>query len=114
MLKSPGTEQGTAVYKVNTERQFGLTGNEGNHSENVKEDYFYLDSTAKHSYMKYLNKYPQAAYPYTQLAQENRRRDKSQPQFELLDTGVFEQGRHFDVVVEYAKSDICLPCLEEK
>jgi hypothetical protein len=88
------------------ERLFGLTGNEGNHGEDVKEYYFYLDSTPTHSYMKYLYKYPQAAYPYTQLVEENRRRDKSQPEFELLDTGVFEENRYFDVVVEYAKADV--------
>ena len=85
------------------ERLFGLTGNEGNHGEDVKECYFYLDSTPTHSYMKYLYKYPQAAFPYSQLVEENRRRDKHSPEFELMDTGVFAENRYFDVVVEYAK-----------
>jgi hypothetical protein len=85
------------------ERLFGLTGNEGNHGEDVKEYYFYLDNTPTHSYMKALYKYPQAAFPYAQLVAENRRRDRHQPEFELLDTGVFEDNRYFDVGVEYAK-----------
>jgi hypothetical protein len=85
---------------------FGVTGNEGNHGEDVKEYYFYLDSTPTHSYMKFLYKYPQAAYPYGQLLEENRRRGKDQPEFELLDTGVFEDNRYFDVFVEYAKGDV--------
>jgi hypothetical protein len=88
------------------ERLFGLTGNQGNHGEDVKECYFYLDSTPTHSYMKCLYKYPQAEFPYFQLVEENRRRDKSQPEFELLDTGVFNDNRYFDVFVEYAKADI--------
>ena len=88
------------------ERIFGLTGNEGNHGEDVKEYYFYLDSTPSHSYMKYLYKYPQAEFPYAKLVEENRRRDKSQPEFELLDTDVFEEDRYFDVFVEYAKADV--------
>ena len=88
------------------ERVFGLTGNEGNHGEDVKEYYFYLDSTPTHSYMKYLYKYPQAAFPYTELAEVNRRRDKKQPEYELIDTGVFDHDRYFDVVVEYAKADV--------
>jgi len=88
------------------ERLFGLTGNQGNHGEDVKECYFYLDSTPTHSYMKYLYKYPQAEFPYARLAEENRRRDKTQPEFELLDTGVFDGNRYFDVFVEYAKADI--------
>jgi hypothetical protein len=79
------------------ERLFGLTGNEGNHGEDVKEYYFYLDSTPTHSYMKYLYKYPQTEFPYTQLVEENRRRGKDQPEFELLDTGVFKEDRYFDV-----------------
>jgi hypothetical protein len=87
------------------ERLFGLTGNEGNHGEDVKEYYFYLDSTPTHSYMKYLYKYPQAEFPYAHLVEENRRRGKSQPEFELLDTGVFNDDRYFDVFVEYAKGD---------
>ena len=86
------------------ERIFGLTGNEGNHGEDVKEYYFYLDSTPTHSYMKYLYKYPQAEFPYAQLVEENRRRGKNDPEFELMDTGVFEEDRYFDVVVEYAKA----------
>jgi hypothetical protein len=88
------------------ERIFGLTGSEGNHGEDVKEYYFYLDSTPTHSYMKYLYKYPQAEFPYAQLLEENRRRDKKQPEFELLDTGIFNQDRYFDVFVAYAKADI--------
>ncbi len=88
------------------ERLFGLTGNEGNHGEDVKEYYFYLDSTPTHSYMKYLYKYPHAEYPYSQLIDENRRRGKNQSEFELLDTGVFSENRYFDVVVEYAKGDV--------
>jgi hypothetical protein len=86
------------------ERIFGLTGNEGNHGEDVKEYYFYLDSTPTHSYMKYLYKYPQAEFPYAQLVEENRRRGKSEREFELLDTGVFDENRYFDVLVEYAKA----------
>jgi hypothetical protein len=85
------------------ERLFGLTGNEGNHGEDVKEYYFYLDNTPTHSYMKALYKYPHSAFPYAQLIEENRRRDRHQPEFELLDTGVFDQNRYFDVFVEYAK-----------
>jgi Mannosylglycerate hydrolase MGH1-like glycoside hydrolase domain/Glycosyl hydrolase family 63 C-terminal domain len=86
------------------ERIFGLTGSEGNHGEDVKEYYFYLDSTPTHSYMKHLYKYPQAAFPYIQLAEENRRRGKGDPEFELMDTGVFEGDRYFDVITEYAKA----------
>src|SRR5205085_12490108 len=85
------------------ERLFALTGNEGNHGENVKEYYFYLDSTPTHSYMKYLYKYCQAAYPYDQLVNENRRRGRNDPEFELIDTGVFQDNRYFDVFIEYAK-----------
>src|SRR5258707_269261 len=88
------------------ERLFGLTGNEGNHGEDVKEQYFYLDSTPTHSYMRMLYKYPQAEFPYAQLVAENRRRGKDQPEFELLDTGVFNENRYFDVLVEYAKVDV--------
>ncbi len=87
------------------ERLFGLTGNEGNHGEDVKEYYFYLDSTPTHSYMKFLYKYPQAAFPYGQLVEENRRRGKRDPEFELIDTGIFNEDRYFDVVVEYAKTN---------
>jgi len=85
------------------ERLFGLTGSEGNHGEDVKEYYFYLDSTPTHSFMRYLYKYPHAAFPYTQLVDENRRRGRGEPEFELADTGVFDAGRYFDVTVEYAK-----------
>jgi len=88
------------------ERLFGLTGNEGNHGEDVKECYFYLDSTPTHSYMKYLYKYPQTEFPYSQLVEENRRRGKDQPEFELMDTGVFSDDRYFDVFVEYAKAGV--------
>jgi len=86
------------------ERLFGLTGNEGNHGEDVKEYYFYLDSTPTHSYMKYLYKYPQAAFPYAWLVEENRRRGRGAFEFELLDTGVFAEDRYFDVLAEYAKA----------
>ena len=85
------------------ERLFGLTNSEGNHGEDVKEYYFYLDSTPTHSYMKYLYKYPQAAYPYANLVDTNRGRNRNEPEYELLDTGVFDQDRYFDVFVEYAK-----------
>ena len=88
------------------ERAFGLTGSEGNHGEDVKEYYFYLDSTPTHSYMKYLYKYPQAEFPYGQLVEENRRRGKLASEFELIDTGVFNDDRYFDVFVEYAKADV--------
>jgi Glycosyl hydrolase family 63 C-terminal domain len=87
------------------ERLFGLTSNEGNHGEDVKEYYFYLDNTPTHSYMKYLYKYPQEEYPYEKLLKENRRRTKLDAEYELVDTGVFDQGRYFDVVVEYAKAE---------
>ena len=86
------------------ERLFGLTANEGNHGEDVKEYYFYLDSTPTHSYMKALYKYPQAEYPYARLVEENRRHSRNDPEFELLDTGIFEQSRYFDIFVEYAKA----------
>jgi len=85
------------------ERLFGLTNSEGNHGEDVKEYYFYLDSTPTHSYMKYLYKYPQAAYPYTNLIETNRRRSRNEFEYELLDTGIFAEDRYFDVFVEYAK-----------
>jgi hypothetical protein len=87
------------------ERAFGLTGSEGNHGEDVKEYFYYLDSTPTHSYMKYLYKYPQAAFPYTLLIEENRRRGRDQPEFDLIDTGVFHENRYFDIFVEYAKAD---------
>jgi hypothetical protein len=87
------------------ERMFGLTGSEGNHGEDVKEYYFYLDSTPTHSYMKMLYKYPQAAYPYTDLVFENRRRGYTAFEYELMDTGIFDRNRYFDVYTEYAKGD---------
>ena len=86
------------------ERLFGLTNGEGNHGEDVKELYFYTDGTPTHSYHRMLYKYPQAAFPYSRLRAENRRRDQTQPEYELLDTGVFEGNRCFDVTVEYAKA----------
>jgi hypothetical protein len=92
------------VDPILKERLFGLTGNEGNHGEDVKEYYFYLDSTPTHSYMKFLYKYPQAPFPYTQLLDENRWRSKGEPEYELADTGVFDDNHYFDVVVEYAKA----------
>ena len=86
------------------ERAFGLTGNQGNHGEDVKEYYFYLDATPSHSWMRYLYKYPQAEYPYAWLVEENHRRSREEPAFTLIDTGVFEEGRYFDVEVRYAKA----------
>ncbi|MEP6749247.1 MAG: glucosidase [Bacteroidota bacterium] len=88
------------------ERYFGLTGNQGNHAEDVKELYYYLDSTPTHSYMKMLYKYPQAEYPYEWLLNENRNRNKLQPEFELIDTGIFNGDKYFDVFTEYAKANI--------
>ena len=87
------------------ERMFGLTGPEGNHGEDCKELYYYLDSTPTHSYMKMLYKYPQQEYPYTKLVEENKRRGRLDPEYELLDTGVFDQNKYFDVFIEYAKAD---------
>lgn len=86
------------------ERLFGLAGPEGNHAEDCKECYYYLDSTPTHSYMKMLYKYPQAEYPYQELIEENRKRGKQDPEYELIDTGVFDQGKYFDVFIEYAKA----------
>jgi len=86
------------------ERLFGLTGNEGNHGEDVKEYYFYLDSTPTHSYMKALYKYPQSEFPYRALAEENRRRGRGDFEYELLDTGAFDENRYFDIFTEYAKA----------
>ena len=88
------------------ERLFGLSGPQGNHGEDVKECYFYLDSTPTHSYMKYLYKYPQAAFPYEDLVEENRRRGRSAPEYELLDTGVFDEDRYWDILIEYAKAGV--------
>ena len=86
------------------ERYFGLTGNQGNHGEDVKEYYYYLDNTPTHSYMKMLYKYPQAEFPYSQLGEENNSRTKADPEFELIDTGIFNEDKYFDVFVEYAKN----------
>ena len=86
------------------ERLFGLTGSEGNHGEDVKEYYFYLDSTPTHSYMKFLYKYPQSEFPYARLVEENRHRNRNECEFELMDTGVFDGDHYFDVFVEYAKA----------
>ena len=83
----------------------GLTNSEGNHGEDVKEYYFYLDSTPTHSYMRYLYKYPQREYPYRDLVETNRRRSREESEYELLDTGIFNDDRYFDVFVEYAKAD---------
>ena len=94
---------GTARDPILKERLFGLTNSEGNHGEDVKEYYFYLDSTPTHSYMKYLYKYPQAAFPYSDLVATNKRRNRGDLEYELLDTGVFNDDRYFDVFVEYAK-----------
>jgi hypothetical protein len=93
------------------ERLFGLNSHEGNHGEDVKEYYFYLDNVPSHSYMKFLYKYPHAEFPYQWLVEENRRRTIEQPEFELIDTGAFAEDRYFDIVVEYAKAtpeDICI------
>jgi len=86
------------------ERFFGLTGNQGNHGEDVKELYYFLDATPTHSYLKMLYKYPQAAFPYEELLEENSRRGKNDPEYEIQDTGVFKEGRYFDVFIEYAKA----------
>ena len=86
------------------ERLFGLSGSEGNHGEDVKEYYFYLDATPTHSYLKMLYKYPQRAFPYADLVETNRHRSKDEPEYELIDTGVFSENRYFDVFVEYAKA----------
>src|SRR5512138_2378216 len=95
------------------ERLFGLTNSEGNHGEDVKELYYYLDATPTHSYLRMLYKYPQRAFPYASLVEENRRRGKYQPEFELLDAGVIDDDRYFDVFVEYAKAgpDEVLMCI---
>jgi hypothetical protein len=88
------------------ERLFGLSGNQGNHGEDVKEIYYYLDSTPTHSYMKMLYKYPQAEYPYRLLVEESRQRNKLDPEFEIIDTGLFDEDKYFDIFIEYAKHDI--------
>jgi hypothetical protein len=87
------------------ERIFGLTGNEGNHGEDVKEYYYYLDSTPTHSFMKFLYKYPQNEFPYAELIENNRNRSKSEGEFELIDSGIFDENKYFDVFVEYAKAE---------
>src|SRR5580704_12023460 len=87
------------------ERLFGLTSYEGNHGEDVKELYYYLDSSPTHSYMKMLYKYPQAAFPYEWLLSENKKRTRLDPEFELIDTGIFNDDNYFDIFVEYAKAD---------
>jgi hypothetical protein len=88
------------------ERIFGLNGNEGNHGEDVKEHYYYLDSTPTHSYMEFLYKYPQDEFPYAKLTEENRKRSRNELEFELIDTGIFDDDRYFDVFVNYAKADV--------
>ena len=88
------------------ERLFGLTGNEGNHGEDVKEYYFYVDSTPTHSYMKYLYKYPQSAYPYDDLVQTNHHRSRNEMEYELADTTAFADNKYFDVEIEYAKAAV--------
>ena len=93
------------------ERLFGLNAWQGNHGEDVKECYFYLDGTPSHSYMKYLYKYPQEEFPYERLREENRKRTALEPEYELIDTGIFDQSRYFDIFIEYAKAspeDICI------
>ncbi len=97
--------------KILKDRLFGLAGPEGNHAEDVKEYYYYLDSTPTHSYMKYLYKYPQEEFPYEELRTENQNRDKTRAEYELIDTGIFDDDKYFDVFVEYAKDDyddICI------
>jgi hypothetical protein len=86
------------------ERLFGLTNAEGNHGEDVKECYFHLDNTPTHSWMRYLYKYPQAAFPYDDLVETNARRTRREPEYELIDTGVFDDDRYFDVFIDYAKA----------
>ena len=86
------------------ERLFGLTGKQGNHGEDVKEYYYYLDNTPTHSYMKCLYRYPQQEFPYVRLLEESLRRTRDDPEFELIDTGIFADNRYFDVTAEYAKA----------
>ena len=94
---------GTSADPILKERLFGLTNSEGNHGEDVKEYYFYLDSTPTHSYMKYLYKYPQREFPYQDLIEKNGQRSREEMEYELLDTGIFDDDRYFDVFMEYAK-----------
>ena len=88
------------------ERLFGVSGPEGNHGEDVKEYYYYLDSTPTHSYMKALYKYPQSPFPYSDLVDTNRRRPRYESEYELIDTGIFDENRYFDIFIEYAKNDV--------
>ncbi len=94
------------VDPILKERLFGVSGPEGNHGEDVKEYYYYLDSTPTHSYMKALYKYPQSAFPYSDLARTNRERPRTEPEYELIDTGIFNDNRYFDIFIEYAKYDV--------
>jgi hypothetical protein len=99
------------VDPILKERLFGLSGKEGNHGEDVKEIYYYLDATPSHSYLKYLYKYPQKPYPYEDLVIENGNRSSYDPEYELIDTGIFDEDRYFDIYIEYAKAspeDICI------
>ena len=98
--------------KVLKDRLFGLSGPEGNHAEDVKEYYYYLDATPTQSYLKYLYKYPQSEFPYEDLRRENRRRDKTQAEYELIDTGVFKDDKYFDIFIEYAKGDFDDICVK--
>src|ERR1700736_2695349 len=91
------------VDPILKERMFGLTNKQGNHGEDVKECYFYLDNVPSHAYMRYLYKYPQSVFPYLDLVEENQRRGRGEPEYELLDTGIFDDNRFFDVFIEYAK-----------
>src|SRR5579871_2771521 len=97
--------------RILKERLFGLSNAEGNHGEDVKEYYFHLDATPSHSYLRYLYKYPQSEFPYRQLIEENGRRTTADREFELLDTGIFDDDRYFDIFIEYAKAgpdDVCI------
>ena len=87
------------------ERLFGLSNHEGNHGEDVKELYYYLDNIPTHYYMKYLYKYPQAEFPYDDLINKNKSSNKHEPEYEILDTGIFNDNKYFDVFIEYAKND---------
>lgn len=98
--------------KVLKDRLYGLSGPQGNHAEDVKEYYYYLDSTPTHSYMKYLYKYPQEEFPYEDLQRVNKRRTKTQPEYELMDTGIFDEDKYFDVFIEYAKADFDDICIK--
>ncbi len=89
--------------KLIKERLFGLTHEEGNHGEDVKECYYYIDNTPTHSYMKMLYKYPQSEFPYSELLEENKKRNRKEPEYELTDTGIFDENKYFDVFIEYAK-----------